>query len=312
MFPSAWEVNVFFEFSGKNGYYCRPSSNRLAPMSRTSKTLDELRREIDGIDDSLHDLIMRRTELVAAIGAAKTGGPTFRPGREAAILRRLLKRHSGKFPREVLVRLWREIISAFLRMQGSFSVAVVSEGPDLLPLVREEYGTSTPVAPFRTAGQALGAVREGKASLAVLPMPRENEERPWWPMLFGMDEARPFIASRLPFAAAGQPAAEALVVARVEQAATGEDRSFLGFETTDTVSRSGLKEAFAKADLSASFVASWQDTGRQAWLHLAEIEGYVAPDDPRLARLAGPLGARELRQLGGYAVPISPALMGAG
>ena len=104
---------------------------------------------------------------------------------------------------EVLVRLWREIISAFLRMQGAFSVAVVSDGPDLLPLVREEYGSSTPIASFRTAGQALGALREGNASLAVLPLPREVEERPWWPMLFGNDEARPFIAARLPFAMPG-------------------------------------------------------------------------------------------------------------
>jgi chorismate mutase-like protein len=282
-------------------------------MSRTSKTLDELRREIDGIDDSLHDLIMRRTELVAAIGAAKTGGPTFRPGREAAILRRLLKRHSGKFPREVLVRLWREIISAFLRMQGSFSVAVVSDGPDLLPLVREEYGSSTPVTAFHSAGQALGALREGRASLAVLPLPREVEERPWWPMLFGADEARPSIAARLPFAMPGQPPAEALVVARVEQAETGDDRSFIALETTDAVSRSGLKDAFTKTDLPVSFAASWQDAGRQMWLHLVEIDGYVAPDDARLARLSSAVGAgaREVRQVGGYAVPVAPALMGA-
>lgn len=282
-------------------------------MSRTSQTLDDLRREIDKIDDSLHDLIMRRAELVAAIGAAKAGGSSFRPGREAAILRRLLKRHRGQFPREVLVRLWREIISAFLRMQGAFSVAVVSDGTDLLPLAREEYGSSTPIASFHTAGQALGALREGHASLAVLPLPQEVEERPWWPMLFSADGARPFIAARLPFAASGQPAVEALVVARIEQTETGDDRSFLGFETADAVSRTGLKEAFAKADLAVHFAASWRDADGQAWLHLVEIDGYVAPDDRRLARVASSVGAgaRDVRQLGGYAVPVPPALMGA-
>lgn len=283
-------------------------------MSRTSKTLDELRREIDEIDDSLHDLIMRRTELVTAIGAAKAGGTSFRPGREAAILRRLLKRHRGIFPREVLVRLWREIISAFLRMQGSFSIAVVTDGPDLLPLVREEYGTATPVSAVRTAGQALGALREGTATLAALPLPQEVEERPWWPLLFGADETRPFIAARLPFASQGQPVAEALVVARVEQAETGDDRSFLALETADAVSRSAIKDALAKAGLSARFVTSWHDAElRQSWLHLAEIDGYVAPDDRRLASLAGAVGAgaREVRQVGGYAVPVAPALMDA-
>ena len=74
-----------------------------------------------------------------------------------------------------------------------------------------------------------------------------------------------------------------------------------------------LNFAFAKSDLTARFIASWHDGGRQAWLHLAEIDGYVAPDDPRLARFSGVMGAgaRDVRQLGGYAVPVSPALMGA-
>ena len=200
-----------------------------------------------------------------------------------------------------------------LPLPGRQASAVVTDGPDLLPLVREEYGSSTPISAFRTAGQALGALREGQASLAVLPLPQEVEERPWWPMLFGADEARPSIAARLPFAMPGQPPAEALVVARVEQAETGEDRSFLALETTDAVSRSGLKDAFAKTDLPVTFAASWHDAGRQAWLHLVEIDGYVAPGDSRLARLASAVGAgaREVRQVGGYAVPVSPALMGA-
>ena len=183
----------------------------------------------------------------------------------------------------------------------------------LLPYVEQDAMFRDPLAAFRTAGQALGALREGNASLAVLPLPREVEERPWWPMLFGNDEARPFIAARLPFAVPGQPAAEALVVARVEQAETGDDRSFLALETTDAVSRSGLKDAFTKTDLPVSFAASWQDAGRQMWLHLVEIDGYVAPDDARLARLASAVGAgaREVRHVGGYAVPVSSALMGA-
>ena len=38
----------------------------------------------------------------------------FRPGREAEIVRRLLRRHRGAFPRPVIVRLWRELLSARL------------------------------------------------------------------------------------------------------------------------------------------------------------------------------------------------------
>ena len=40
-------------------------------MDAGKPSLDDLRREIDDIDAALHDLLMRRTELVQRIGAAK-------------------------------------------------------------------------------------------------------------------------------------------------------------------------------------------------------------------------------------------------
>src|SRR6185437_12724944 len=82
------------------------------PMSRTVP-LEDLRRRIDEIDDQIHDLLMRRAELVEAIGNSKKSenAPVLRPGREARILRRLVARHRGRLPRSVLVRLWRELLS---------------------------------------------------------------------------------------------------------------------------------------------------------------------------------------------------------
>src|SRR5437879_4340389 len=76
-------------------------------------TLDDLRAEIDAIDDSLHDLLMRRAGLAGDIARLKAtapagaSGPLFRPGREAAIVRRILARHKGPFPPAALVRIWR-------------------------------------------------------------------------------------------------------------------------------------------------------------------------------------------------------------
>ena len=51
--------------------------------------LDTLRQEIDAIDGDLHGLIRRRATLVGEIAAAKPpGGISFRPGREAQVLRK--------------------------------------------------------------------------------------------------------------------------------------------------------------------------------------------------------------------------------
>ncbi len=69
-------------------------------MSADSNKLDDLRAEIDTIDESLHDLIMRRAEVVARVKDAKrgAGGGVFRPGREAEVLRRLVGRHNMVLP----------------------------------------------------------------------------------------------------------------------------------------------------------------------------------------------------------------------
>ena len=89
------------------------------------KTLEELRREIDAIDDQLHDLLMRRTEIVEGVTAAKQGDAIkIRPAREAKIVYRLLARHKGAFPKRELVRIWREIIVATLGAEGPFSAGV--------------------------------------------------------------------------------------------------------------------------------------------------------------------------------------------
>src|SRR3954451_19600253 len=88
--------------------------------------LAALRGEIDRLDDQLHDLVMRRAEVVASLAASrvKGGASPLRPGREAMILRRLLRRHHGDLPPGALVQLWREILASSSAMQGGFSVAV--------------------------------------------------------------------------------------------------------------------------------------------------------------------------------------------
>ena len=85
-------------------------------MAEAEPTLEALRAEIDAIDENLHRQIMHRAEVALRIGALKNsdgGEPDLmRPSREAEVLRRLIARHEGAFPRAVIVRLWREIMGA--------------------------------------------------------------------------------------------------------------------------------------------------------------------------------------------------------
>ena len=171
-------------------------------MSDDSKTLDALRREIDTIDDSIHDLLMRRAEVVERVGAAKRGAMmTFvRPGREAQVLRRILGRHQGRFPTASVVHIWREIFAALTALQGPFSVALhqPETGPDYRRLARAHFGAATPITSLAHAGHVVAAVSDGSASVGVLALPDETDDAPWWRYLISDRPDRARIVARLP------------------------------------------------------------------------------------------------------------------
>lgn len=297
--------------------------NDLSVMPAADEAIDGLRREIDAIDDALHDLLMRRTEVVARIGALKQAdggdGVFLRPGREAVVLRRLVARHRGPLPKATVVRIWRELMGALVRLQGPFAVAVFSpeQAPGYWDLARDHFGGLSPMAAHESAGQVLRAVMEGQATVGVLPLPEQDEEEPWWRHLLGRDPRTPRIVARLPFVAPvtvrGGPL-EAYAVGLAPAEETGEDRSLFALETAAQISRSGLTVALRSVGLETVAIQVWRDRGNpESQIHLVEVEGFVAAEDRRLAALAGSRG-EEIRQvwtLGSFAVPLAPAELGA-
>ena len=284
-------------------------------MQKPRRTLEDLRREIDRIDDAIHDLVMRRAALLIDIAAAKgavsdAAGSYLRPGREAVVLRRLLARHRGPFPKPALVRLWREIISAPLALQGVFSVAVSApnEAPGYWDLARDHYGTVAAMSAHDTPGQVLRALGEGRAVLGVLPAFAEEEPDPWWRHLAREGRQLPAIIARLPMAPGGNARAQglsALVVGPDVGEPTGRDRSYVVFESGEELSRARLKAALASAGIEASFLARWSDSASGRTLILAELEGFFAGDEAPLARFASANAGSIRRQfrIGSYALP---------
>ncbi|HZS82827.1 MAG TPA: chorismate mutase [Stellaceae bacterium] len=286
-------------------------------MAMSTPNLDDLRRRIDEIDDQLHDLLMARTEVVEAIAAQKRRGrlPPLRPGREAAILRRLVGRHSGKFPAAALVRMWREMLTAMVSMQTDFAVAVFVAGPGsgYWDLARDHFGSHSVMTPYRSVGQVIRAVTDGQATVGVLPLPEEDDRDPWWRLIVSEDEATPRVLARLPFGGRGNArgdGADALVIGSGALEATGDDRSLVVVETRGDISRARLFAELGSASLPCSFFAS-VEAGPGSRLNLLDIAGFVAGKDARLRRFADRLDATVERivVLGSYAAPLA---LGAG
>lgn len=307
--------------------------------------LAALRAELDGLDDALHDTLMRRAEVVGRIARLGVKGAVpLRPGREASIVHRLLARHTGPFPAAGIVCIWRELICACTSLQRPLLIAVCEAGgdPAYLAAAREHFGSLVPVRVRRTPAEALHEARTGAATAAVLPLPAEDEapDAAWWVALLhgdgpeypagdpsgramdgapesapesardGASEPRPRVVARLPFWGAprpeGAPGVDALVVSAALPDPSGADRSLLGLQAPAGCDRERLAGALAAAGFAAGPVIVRRDPGDCAVQALADVEGFVTEGDPRLAAFADALGtSRPPVVLGAYAVPVS-------
>ncbi|MFM8682068.1 MAG: chorismate mutase [Alphaproteobacteria bacterium] len=279
-------------------------------MDETPRPLEDIRREIDALDHSIHDALMARAALVAGVRQAKgAGGAILRPGREAAVLRRLVARHRGDMDPSVVVRIWREIMTASSRQQGPFSVAVATAaaGGAGIELARDHFGTLTALQPASSIAQAIHAVTEAKAQAALVPLAEDVPHDPWWRSLGIGPGPQLVVIARLPFAR-GLRAGAALLVGRQDFDPSGEDRGFVIAETRAEISQARLGAAMAKHGLPVTgFPASIDDPGGGS-LQLVELGAYVAPGDGRLAAAAAEAAEHaSLRVAGGYAVPLDLA-----
>ena len=281
-----------------------------APSTPSAEGLKGLRAELDALDDALHDLIMRRAEVVARVGALGVKGAVpLRPGREAAILRRLLARHNGSFPASSLVRLWRELIGGMTALQRPLRIAVGGAGGDAacLAAAREHFGAVAPMRHYPSSAQAIREVSVGLAVAAVLPMPREDElpREAWWTALLHKDDPRIYVVARLPFwgkRPEGAPMVQAFVASAAAPDPSGDDRSLLGLELTLETSRARLGTDLVAAGFKAGAVILRRDAGDSVAHALVDVAGFVGDADPRLRALTSVLRAPVV--LGAYAVPV--------
>jgi hypothetical protein len=233
-----------------------------------------------------------------------------RPGREARVLRRLVARHEGPFPKPVITRIWREIISVFTRLQGPFAAAAFApeHGPDLAGLTRDHFGSLTPITRFGSEMGVFRAVSSGKSNIGVLPLPEADRGTPWWPKLARSGKASPKVIARLPFAPLGIGRGDhpqAVVISLAEPEESGDDHGYLIVELDEAVSRGALKTLLSDAGFQVCDIQAWVDSPDRT-LHLVEVEGFLAATDPRIAALMEEADTvKQAWSVGSFAVPLT-------
>ncbi len=284
-------------------------------VSAKLRSLADIRAQIDGIDDALLALIMKRAEIVHEVRAAKavqTQAPTsaMRPAREAQVLRRLAQQFDNSLPLGVIMRIWRELFSAKTALQGPLSVNVFGAGQPIAywDLARFYFGALTPMQLCQNAAIVLRAVSREPGAIGVLPEPGsvgdlKDADADWWLQLLSGEETSVRIIARLPFledaSKSGNPASFA--IARLAFEPSGDDTTLLVVETSQDVSATGVSALLGKANLKGRRLASARQDGAPGARQLVAVEGYVSEKDiTRLRDVSG--GAIAFaRIVGGYA-----------
>ena len=248
-------------------------------------TLDQLRREIDGIDVALHDLLIRRVEIGHEVAQAKAGasGPNLRPGREAQVMRQLATRNRDPLSPKSIARIWREILSANLNQQVSITAAVFAPEPAIHELAHEYCGTASSLISLSNAAAVVDAVAGGSAQIGILPGIESGKTWRWWPrFLETASGSQPRIIARLPFFISPGKAVDVLIIAPQEPEPSGDDRTLFAIPREDAASNGRV-------------IDSWENG--KTW-HLVEVDGFAEhPEHP---------GDDNWLRLGAYAIPIAP------
>lgn len=288
----------------------------MAQKPYNSPKLDEIRQRIDELDTRIHETLMERAELVLQIGEEKRKNniEVVQPAREARMIRRLLKRHEGALPEMAVVRIWRELVGAVSLLQTGLKVVVaeVDGHPEYWDEAKDYFGSCLPMERIFSPLAAIKAVREGRATFAVVPYPYDGpdneDDNPWWEELELGTESAMSIIIRLPHGDDPKntnPASRSVVVAKMGFDGSDDDHSFIFIECDPSHSRAKIVSTAEEAGLKAASLASKQVTNESpSRRHLLEVEGYWKDEMAEVQKLKELLGDEAtVFCAGGYPVP---------
>lgn len=142
--------------------------------------LADVRAKIDGIDRQIQSLIAERAQFALQVGKAKgklaQAVDYYRPEREAQVLRMVVDRNEGPLSDEVLVHVFREIMSACLAQQEPLKIGYLGpEGTFSQQAVLKHFGRSAHGLPLASIEEVFQEVESGNADFGVVPVENSGQ-----------------------------------------------------------------------------------------------------------------------------------------
>lgn len=265
-------------------------------------TIEELRNKIDAIDKNIVTLLGERLEIVKQVGHLKQKSVAsnkiasfIRSGREANMLRNLIKFSENILPPQMVATIWRMIISLSLGIEQNIQLLCFNEKDNnSFWLAREYFGAFTPINLTNSADELIAKVSNNASLVGILPLFDESE-KPWW--LRPEDETNNiYVFAKVPFLGKVEaPIKPVFAIANTMPEATGDDISVFVIKTK--LDKNELLQLF-KSQFTAVNIIS--DSNKDNFL--LEIAGYITKDDAGIVNLKQNPDIMQLRYMGAYSV----------
>ncbi|CAB9540515.1 Chorismate mutase I (EC / Prephenate dehydratase (EC [Bathymodiolus brooksi thiotrophic gill symbiont] len=140
-----------------------------------SKTLNELRVEIDALDRQIQSLIGKRAELASAVAEVKNmandKGGFYRPEREVQVLRAIIERNDNLLKSTDMAHIFREIMSACLALEQKIKVAYLGpKGTYTQEAALKHFGHAVSTLDCGSIDEIFHEVEKGNANYGVVPI----------------------------------------------------------------------------------------------------------------------------------------------
>ncbi len=139
-------------------------------------TLQDLRQQIDAIDQELVTLLGKRADLVLHVAKVKGEGVKFSPAREAQVINKVIAANKGAYDDKVIAAVFREIISGSLSLEHPLTVSYLGPaGTYSEEAALTRFGAMATLLPCLNLDEAIKAAEKGETQLAVLPIENSTE-----------------------------------------------------------------------------------------------------------------------------------------
>lgn len=142
-------------------------------------TLDELRQQIDQIDDQMLQLLNQRMEIVKEVGNLKrtTNTVIYRPEREKSIIDRLAKYNEGKLlNRAAIEAIYLEIFAVSRNLELPERISYLGpEGSFTHQAAESRFGAMSEYMPLPSIRSVFESVDTGRVRFGVVPIENNRE-----------------------------------------------------------------------------------------------------------------------------------------